>query len=76
MSALSNKPTVSVTEWANEHGWRRLRVLLILPFEPFAQLQMDKRCRDRARWMPHRIVSICSDGVVQSQSTFCQTAGH
>jgi hypothetical protein len=29
MSALRAKPTVSVTEWANEQGWRKLRVLLI-----------------------------------------------
>ena len=57
MSALRAKPTVSVTEWANEQGWRKLRVLLIMPFDPFAQSQMDNQCRDRARWVPHRIVN-------------------
>lgn len=29
MSALSSEPTVSVTMWANEQGWGRLRCLLI-----------------------------------------------
>jgi hypothetical protein len=57
MSTLRAKPTASVTEWANEQGWRKLRALLIMPFDPFAHSQMDNQCQDRARWLPHRIVN-------------------
>jgi hypothetical protein len=45
MSALSNKPTFSVTEWTNELGWRKIRLFVILPFDPFCSIGSGQALR-------------------------------
>jgi hypothetical protein len=61
MSALSDKSTALVTAWANEHGWYTVRRVAYLPFEPFGELQMDKRYRVRDCWEASSCID-CSRG--------------